>query len=819
TVQAKRLPAMREYETATDDSGKYTFLSLPPGTYQFSFKAIGFNSTTIDQVLVRAHNITELNVALDVGTVSETVTVTAEAAKIETQVTAMSVARNPKVAFVTKSGSGQISTPRLREYFPETLLWQPSIETDKRGRAQLSFKLADNITTWKMLVIGSTRDGRIGTAEKDIKAFQPFFVEHDPPRVLTEGDQILLPVVVRNYLSQPQQVDLEIKPESWFSLLGPALKQTSVSAGDATRETFDFRVIASVNDGKQRITARGTNENDAIEKPVSVHPDGKEVSVTAGDMIDDETPLELDIAQTMVPNSSRGELKIYPNLLTHVAEGVEAIMERPHGCGEQTISSTYPSLLLLRHSKKTGEGFPLSALAKRYLRDGYSRLLNYRAENGGFTYWGTGDPDLALTAYALQFLTDATQVTSVDQDVVNEARKWLVQQQRSDGSWRGESPPDQAATPRDVLLSAYVTRVLARTDSEVSKSVKLALEFLGRESQRINEPYLLASYALAAADAKDIERSKPAVEKLRKLALAEADTTYWALESSTPFHGWGVAGRVETTALVVQALAENCNAQRSGCADGKLINRGLLFLLKQKDPYGVWYSTQATVNVLDAMLALFSQDRTGAAGGQTSADVVINGNSVQTLQLNGRFNNPITVDISQFLQVGKNRIEIKRQQGLPFASVQAVAKYYVPWQDSTPSATSGNASSKPDLLLDVNFDKTEAKINDEITCQVKAGRIGFSRNGMLLGEIGIPPGAEVDRGSLQAAVTAQTIQQYDVLPDRVVVYLWPRAGSVSFSFSFRPRYGMTAKNAASTLYDYYNPEAAVVVPPSVFKIR
>ena len=138
-----------------------------------------------------------------------------------------------------------------------------------------------------MLVIGSTEDGRIGTTEKEIKAFQPFFVEHDPPRVLTEGDEIFLPVVVRNYLSRAQKVDLEIKPESWFSLLGPAQKQTSVVAGDAKRETFDFRVVASVKDGKQRITARGSDDHDAIEKPVSVHPDGEELSVTAADILDD----------------------------------------------------------------------------------------------------------------------------------------------------------------------------------------------------------------------------------------------------------------------------------------------------------------------------------------------------------------------------------------------------------------------------------------------------------------------------------------------------------------------------------------------------
>ena len=56
-------------------------------------------------------------------------------------------------------------------------------------------------------VIASTEDGEIGTAEKEILAFQPFFIEHDPPRVLTEGDEIALPVVLRNYLDKTQVVE------------------------------------------------------------------------------------------------------------------------------------------------------------------------------------------------------------------------------------------------------------------------------------------------------------------------------------------------------------------------------------------------------------------------------------------------------------------------------------------------------------------------------------------------------------------------------------------------------------------------------------
>ena len=242
-------------------------------------------------------------------------------------------------------------------------------------------------------------------------------------------------MTVRNYLERQQKVDLEIKPENWFSLIGPTRKQISVAPSDAMRETFDLRAIASIKNGKQRITAIGSDDSDAIEKPVTVHPDGEELSVTDGDIIADRSVLELDIPETMIPNSKRAELKIYPNLMTHVVESVEGIMERPHGCGEQTISSTFPSLLLSRYYKQNGGNFPLRGRAERYVNEGYERLLRYRHESGGFTYWGTGQPDLALTAYALRFLTAASDVIAVDPAVIKGAREWLWSQQQPDGSW------------------------------------------------------------------------------------------------------------------------------------------------------------------------------------------------------------------------------------------------------------------------------------------------------------------------------------------------------------------------------------------------
>src|SRR5437867_8791897 len=102
-----------------------------------------------------------------------------------------------------------------------------------------------------MAVVASTIDGRIGVTEKEILAFQPFFLEHDPPRILTQGDEISLPVLVRNYLNKEQAVALSIKPESWFESLEPAARKTSIRAGETGGETFRFKAVASVKEGKQ----------------------------------------------------------------------------------------------------------------------------------------------------------------------------------------------------------------------------------------------------------------------------------------------------------------------------------------------------------------------------------------------------------------------------------------------------------------------------------------------------------------------------------------------------------------------------------------
>ncbi len=848
-VIAKNQTTGATYETTTNDAGDYVLNNLPVGSYDVKFEAQGFKTSVFSQVPVRETQVIELNVDLSVGAVTETVMVTAQASAVQTEVNFsaetiqalpskngnnLAVTKSaPKITVdggqISKSGVQAIATPRLREYFPETLYWQPEIITDAQGRAQVKFKLADNITTWKLAAIASTKDGRVGVVEKEIRAFQPFFVDHDPPRLLTEGDEIALPVVLRNYLNKAQTIKVELKPETWFVVSDAPKKQIEVNAGEARRATFDIRAVSSIKEGKQRITAMATEASDAIEKPVTVHPDGEEISQSATQLFGNTAKLEVNIPAEAIKNSTTAELKIYPNLLAHVFESIEAIMQRPYGCAEQTISAAYPSLLAFRHLTPEDHS-PMAVKARRYLQSGYEKLLAYRMDDGGFSYWGRGSSDTALTAYALKFLSDASPFIAIDAEVIKGAQLSLMKKQQSDGSWEISDWQGKADSHRTLLLTAYIARVLSDISpsdlpGEARGSARRALNFLTRSVDELDEPYLIASFALAAMKISEQAKAARAIERLQALARNEADGSYWALETNTPFYGWGLAGRIETTAIAVKALtqqnliaAKNNPEKPATNNPEELINRGLNFLLRNKDRYGVWYSTQATVNVLEALMTILSARETGALTQPAAdrAEIFVGGKRVDTLELPAfsRLTNPLTLDLSKFLSAGKNLIEIRRASSTQ-ASAQAVVSYYQNWSTT-------NAPPKSTALrLAVNFDKTQTKIGEEIICTVEAERIGFRGYGMMLAEIGLPPGAEVDRASLERAMTESgwSFSQYDVLPDRVIVYLWPRAGGSKFQFKFRPRFGIQAKTAASVLYDYYNPEAQTAVAPTLFVVR
>jgi hypothetical protein len=825
------------YEGQANDQGLCLLSNLPPGTYRVLVESPGFRSYVLTSIPVLSSNVTDVGVTLNVGAATETVEVQAENVQVQTETSSVA-ALSGKLGLATKSGaaSGQINiplaTPRLREYFPETLLWQPEIHTDRAGRSIVKVPLADSITTWKVSVIASTLDGHIATASTDIRAFLPFFAELEPPKVLTVGDEIHLPVTVRNYLDKPQSVSLDWAAEPWFQALSPRTVQLDVPAGDYADQAFAFRATQPMKDAKQRLTAfnrSSANESDAIEKKLRIHADGQQRLAQSSSIFIGDTSLSMEVPASALPGSVEAELVVYPSLIAHVSDAIEGIMERPYGCAEQTISSAYPSLLWLQlHKAQRLPSSPLDVRARHYLKLAYAKLLRYREPGGGFSLWGKGRPEISVSAYALRFLSEAPEFTEVDSDVIAGTRRWLLQQATPQGTWIERGSDGKLLEAYALYDTAYVVEVLARDlqhrnpeDKDISaerEAIRRAIEYLGRTPHSSSDPYDIALIALAKLAAK--ENASSEITALLSLEHPEGEASYWDLQHNTIFYGWGYTGRIETTALVLDALA--ITESRAHAAEvQRALDRGTLFLLKNKDQYGVWYSTQATVDVLQTLVRQLSSASSSVDSSGTPTRVYVDGKPGPHLSSSSdaRQLTPERTDLTLFLSPGKHTVEIRGGPST-HASVYLNATYYLPWTDPSVTASSVRSGDAESLRYTVQFDRATANPGDSIHCTVHAERVGFRGYGMMLAEVGLPPGADVDRSSLDSAVadSGWDLQSYEVQPDRVVFYLWPHAGGTTFSFSLKTRFPMKAQSSESLLYDYYNPQARASVPPAHFLI-
>jgi len=222
--------------------------------------------------------------------------------------------------------------PRLRQYFPETLYWNPEVVTDESGFVSLEIPMADSITTWRLTALASSQDGRLGFTTRGVRVFQDFFVDVDLPVSLTQGDEISIPVGVFNYLPDAQEVRLVVEPESWFELLDEDLAEQTltIASNDIEVVYFPIRVLKFGRRGFQ-VTAWGEQMSDAIRREVSVAPDGKEFRFSESDWLREDEEFEVGIPPEAVPDTGYVEVKVYPGVMSQVVEGLEKILRLPSG--------------------------------------------------------------------------------------------------------------------------------------------------------------------------------------------------------------------------------------------------------------------------------------------------------------------------------------------------------------------------------------------------------------------------------------------------------------------------------------------------------
>src|SRR5262249_16592433 len=87
TVTAKNIATGAVRSITIGKDGNYTITALPPGLYEVTFEAFGFKKRILSSVMLEVSMHATINVVLERGEATETITVTSEAPLIETNAT------------------------------------------------------------------------------------------------------------------------------------------------------------------------------------------------------------------------------------------------------------------------------------------------------------------------------------------------------------------------------------------------------------------------------------------------------------------------------------------------------------------------------------------------------------------------------------------------------------------------------------------------------------------------------------------------------------------------------------------------------------
>jgi hypothetical protein len=692
--------------------------------------------------------------------------------------------------------------PRVRERFPETLLWRPELVTDEQGRASLEIDLADAITTWRLAAGAVTADGRLGSAQAPLKVFQPFFADLNLPPVLTRGDELDIPAVVYNYLDRPQTITLALAESPGFRLLDGATRRLDLRSNEVRSVRFRLRA-REVGSQRLELTARGGSFSDALRRTVEVVPDGRPVEQVAGGSLARPASVVLDLPPGVVGGSVRATLKVYPSGFSQLVEGLQNIFQMPSGCFEQTSSTTYPNVLALDYLHRTNQKAPaVEATARQYIHLGYQRLVGFEVPGGGFDWFGRPPANPTLTAYGLMEFEDMARVHDVDPILIERTRRWLLAQRESDGSWQHrqgifhDDLTGGAGDERGLGTTAYIAwAVFAR--GQASAEARQTRAFLLRHRpEQISDPHVLALVcnALLAIDRESADAA-PYLDRLESLKRTSADgrLAWWEQPQGahTCFYGSGQGGQVETTALAVFALIEG---RRGGG-----VSPALEWLMSQKDARGTWHSTQATVLALRALLA--GTAAPWDAGEVRHVEVRMDGKVVREVVIPADHQDVLTrADLTVLAATGRRRLELIQTSG-PASTFQVTLRYHVP----------GPARAVPNvgpLAVGLEYDRTELALGDVLRARVRVANNRKEAAPMVLLDLPVPPGFVPETDDFTALVQGGKLDRFQVRPRQVLVYLRGLAPGrpLELSYRLRPTLAGTVAVPGAHAYEYYAPE-------------
>ena len=343
-------------------------------------------------------------------------------------------------------GGGDAGPMLVRSEFPDIALWRADVMTGADGKATVSVRLPDNLTTWRMVAKAVTVDTAVGEALADVQVSRPLLVRPVLPRFFVAGDQAEIAAIVTNNTDEAQKVDVSLSAQGLE--LGAAPQQTvDVPAQGVVK----VRWPVTVQPGDEvtiKFTALAAKLNDAVQIKLPVYRyTTPEVVGTSGQVDQGVGRLETIM---LPPNAikDQGELllTLEPSLAAGMQSGLNYLEHYPYECTEQTLSRFLPNVMTYRALKQLGIDRPdLADTLPSQVAVGLQRLYNRQNIDGGWGWWSAEESNPFVTGYVVFGLVQARQAgIAVDSRVLDRGLRFVERQLKATKDLAGYETNQQA---------------------------------------------------------------------------------------------------------------------------------------------------------------------------------------------------------------------------------------------------------------------------------------------------------------------------------------------------------------------------------------
>lgn len=494
------------------------------------------------------------------------------------------------------------SKVKLRKNFKDTAAWFPGVWTGEDGKADVEFDLPDNLTQWRATVVGVSDDSYCGLGNVRFRARKELMARFVLPQFMVKGDALTASLVVTNDAGHDLDAHLEVSAQG--TTLDRTQLPTMIHVAQGKSVVVDCPLRAD-EVGQAQLTAKVWTSDgslsDGVQQNLTINPFGVLVDAFASGQCTGQSSrkVEFDLPAKSDPNFGTLEVQLSPTLVAGLVQTLDGFIDYPYGCTEQTMNRFLPSVLVehsltrLRIAKT-----PRMATLPSVVRQSIRRLNNMHHPDGGWGWWESDDSNPFMTALVLDGLDKAKRVG------------WKLGDVGTDRAveWGQKNLGERKGLGYDLAGRLYLAYALG------NYGVKNAVD-------RVKIPELkdlnATESALAALAFHRAAKDKEANACLDRLVEKHEgiETAFWPTDPS--FFGQ------ETTAIALMAFSEVR-------PDDPLVPKIIRYL------YGVrkgqfWTTTRDSSFAIQGLVGYI--ERTESASTRSSVSVIVNGETVNTVQM------------------------------------------------------------------------------------------------------------------------------------------------------------------------------------------